>query len=286
MTAIAIPFTTRGRQRAQLARRLAALRIAAPPPPPHAARPKMLPAWAERRLTAAGIEPAERLFINAAALVAAPPLIALIAGWPLLAPIMAMGAAMALAAWVGWRGRRNLSAFVAALPFLLDSMMQMLRAGNSLQQALVKSAESSGPAIRRFLDPAIHRIIHGVGPADALLWAGDRIALAELRMLAAAVQINGRHGGSMAAVLANLAGILRHAAQVRRDLHSASAEVRFSGRVLMAMPLVIAAMMTAMNPAYLRFFTATQQGTRLAVIALALQLAGMMAMRRLMRLPF
>lgn len=275
------------RQRAGLARRLQPLLGAMPASVASPADEAMpLPGWAMPRLVRAGIEPRRQTLLLVAGGIVLIVLAALAAGRPLLAlGCLVLPPAM-FAVAVEWRGIRNLQAFVAGLPFLLDSILQLLRVGNSLQQALLKSVETSGPALRRFLDPAVHRIAHGAPVADALQWAGDRIALPELRMLAASVKINSRHGGSMAAILANFAQLLRQAAQVKRDLQAASAEVRFSGHVLMAMPLVIAAMMTSINPGYLRFFTTSAEGPRLAIIAIGLQLAGMAMMRWLMRLPF
>ncbi len=245
-----------------------------------------LPGWLRLRLVRAGIEADGRTLSIAAGVMVLLAVATGIADMPVIALLALVLPPLAALLAVEWRAARNLNAFVADLPFLLDSVLQLLRVGNSLQQALVKASESAGPAIGRFLLPSIHRIQHGVPVADSLNWAAERIALTELRMLAAGVKINGRYGGSMAAILANLAQLLRHAAGVRRDLKAATAEARFSGLVLMAMPIVITAMMAAINPAYVGFFMENAQGHRLAAIAAVLQLTGMVVMRRLMRLAF
>src|SRR3546814_4271405 len=86
--------------------------------------------------------------------------------------------------------------------------------------------------------------------------------------------------------LANLARLLRQATRVRRELKAATAETRFSGLVLGAMPLLLTAVLTTINPGYTHFFLDTPEGRRLAVIALGLQLTGMALMHRLMRLSF
>src|SRR3546814_6070938 len=81
----------------------------------------------------------------------------------------------------------------------------------------------------------------------------------------------------------NLARLLRQATRVRRELKAATAETRFSGLVLGAMPLLLTAVLTTINPGYTHFFLDTPEGRRLAVIALGLQLTGMALMHRLMR---
>jgi tight adherence protein B len=46
------------------------------------------------------------------------------------------------------------------------------------------------------------------------------------------------------------------------------------------------ALLMAANPAYIDFFLQDARGHRLAIIAVGLQLAGMLVMRRVMRLTF
>src|SRR3546814_15313752 len=75
-------------------------------------------------------------------------------------------------------------------------MQQLLRVGNSLHQAFTKAAAGASPATARFLFPAVHRVQHGMSLAESLGWAAERVEITELRMFAAAVSIDGRHGGS------------------------------------------------------------------------------------------
>src|SRR3546814_20328765 len=71
--------------------------------------------------------------------------------------------------------------------------------------------------------------------------------------------------GSIGSTLANLARLLRQATRVRRELKAATAETRFSGLVLGAMPLLLTAVLTTINPGYTHFFLDTPEGRRLAV---------------------
>src|SRR3546814_7056741 len=88
--------------------------------------------------------------------------------------------------------------------------------------------------------------------------------------------------GSIGSTLANLARLMRQATRGRRELKAATAETRFSGLVLGAMPLLLTAVLTTRNPGYTHFFLDTPEGRRLAVIALGLQLTGMALMHQLM----
>ncbi|MGO1074255.1 type II secretion system F family protein [Inquilinus sp. CA228] len=244
--------------------------------------PQFLRLW----LTRADIAPTPRS-LGAAALAIV--LVALIVNW-LAGPLAAALAAVTLtfAGIYGlWRlACRRLDAFIEGLPFFLDALRQLLVVGNSIQQGLLKAAENTSPAMQRYLQPMIRRVNNGAPIPESIEWLAQRLELAELYMLAAAVETNFRYGGRMSNVLANLIQILRDRARVERELKAATAEIRFSAIVLGLMPLLTAALIFLIKPSYVAFFIETEQGHRLAIIAAGLQLTGMVVMRRIMRLEF
>lgn len=197
-------------------------------------------------------------------------------------------AALLLAGIYGlWRlATQRLNAFIEALPFFLDALRQLLIAGNSMQQALLKGAENTGPGMQRYLQPMIRRINNGAPVPDSIRWLAGRLDVAELHMLATAVETNFRYGGRMSVVLANLVQILRDRARVGRELKAATAEIRFGAIVLGFMPFAAAAIIAMVELNYMLFFVETEQGMRLAAIALGLQIIGLVVMRRIMRLEF
>jgi tight adherence protein B len=244
--------------------------------------PQFLRLW----LTRADIAPTPRS-LGAAALAIV--LIAVTANWlagPLAAALTAV--ALAFAGIYGlWRlACRRLDAFIEGLPFFLDALRQLLVVGNSIQQGLLKAAENTSPAMQRYLQPMIRRINNGAPIPESIEWLAQRLELPELYMLAAAVETNFRYGGRMSNVLANLIQILRDRARVERELKAATAEIKFSVIVLGLMPLISAVLIFLIKPSYVTFFIETEQGHRLALIAIGLQLIGMVIMRRIMRLEF
>jgi tight adherence protein B len=98
--------------------------------------------------------------------------------------------------------------------------------------------------------------------------------------------MNMRYGGSINAVLNNLASILRERVRIARELKAATSEAKVSARVLIAMPLVAMLLLMASNPAYIDFFLSDGRGNKMAVIAIGLQAGGILVMRRVMRLVF
>ncbi|HEX7742680.1 MAG TPA: type II secretion system F family protein, partial [Sphingobium sp.] len=213
-------------------------------------------------------------------------LFALLLAGPIAALLLLLALPLLLFAWVRRRADKRIEALVDALPFTIDAVRQMQTVGASLSQALERSLDEAPEIVRGYLSPVARRLELGAPVGEAIQQVADRLRVPEMSMLAAAIRTNLRYGGSITAVLANLAGILRDRIRIKRDLKAATSEARVSGRVLVAMPLVAMALLMSMNPAYIDFFLHDPRGSRLAVIAIGLQGAGMLVMRRVMRLAF
>jgi tight adherence protein B len=181
---------------------------------------------------------------------------------------------------------RRLAAFVDGLPLYLDATRQLVMVGNSLQQAMVKGGDGCSPGVARHLAPLLRRVQYGAPPGDSVAWLAERLDIIELHMLAAAIQTNARFGGRISNVLANLTQILRDRARVERELRSATAETRMSALILGALPVIVAAFISVTNPSYIEFFLDDPQGHKLIGIAVGMEVAGVLVMRRIMRIDF
>lgn len=251
-----------------------------------AATPMLMPAFLAPLLARAQIE----LTARPVGLVAGVNLLAAVAALLAAGPAAALGVLL-LPALLGLlcaraRARRRVDALIEALPHYIDAVRQMNMVGNSLAQALERSLAEAPPIVRSYMAPVARRLELGAPAGEAIQMLADRLGIAEISMLAAAIRTNLRYGGSINTVLSNLSGILRARIRVKRELDAATAQARVSARVLIAMPVVALGLMVLMNPAYLDFFTGDHRGRRLAVIAVGFQGLGIVAMNRMMRLSF
>jgi tight adherence protein B len=253
---------------------------------PRHVRPFSLPAWLEPVLARAQIELTPRML---GTLVAVAGLV-FCAVLFLQGVLVALGAVLALAAgtvvYVRERARRRSEAFIDALPFFLDTMRQLLAVGNSLSQALLRAMASAPAPIEGYLGAAARRIELGAPLGDAVQQVADRLAIPELAMLAAAVRSNLRFGGPMAGIVGNLVNLIRERLRIKRELASATAEVRVSTRLMIAIPLALTAFMLLTIPSYSRFFINDPRGHVQAGVAVVMQGLGMVLMVRLQRLSF
>ncbi|MFB9051175.1 type II secretion system F family protein [Sphingobium indicum] len=270
------------RQRAAIDRRLGLAPTAAMPRPAVLAAPdRMAPLLAQAQIdvTARGLG-----MVGGGLLLIA--LFALLAAGPVAALAVVAGVPMALIGWVRRRAQRRVEALIEALPYYIDAVRQMQAVGNSLAQALDRALADAPAVVRSYIAPVARRLELGAPVADAMQVLAERLRVPEISMLAAAIRTNMRYGGSISAVLLNLANILRERIRIKRELKAAISEAKISGRVLIVMPLVAMAVLVAMNPDYIDFFLRDPRGHRLAAIALVLQGMGMLVMRRVMRLAF
>lgn len=180
----------------------------------------------------------------------------------------------------------RMAAFVEALPHYLDAIRQLLVVGNSFQQALVRATETAGGPVERYLASATRRVQNGAPVAEALAAAAERVEVAELHMLVTAVRTNMRFGGAIGPILSDLAAILRERKRVSRELKNATGETRISATIIAALPVVAVAIVAVLDFEYISFLWTQPEGVRFVVIALILQGAGLLVMRRVMRLDF
>jgi Flp pilus assembly protein TadB len=98
-----------------------------------------------------------------------------------------------------------------------------------------------------------------------------------------AVRIQQNTGGQLAELLHTLAGFMRAREEVHREVLVLSAEGRFSGWVLMALPLFVGATLALLAPSYLHPFFRGWGFVWLGFCAFLLSI-GYVIIRRLVRI--
>lgn len=278
-------FSARARDRVGLDRRLAA--IARPGAEPvRAVMAVTVPERIAPLLARAQVEltvPALQMILGVLLIVSL--LVLLIAG-PAAALLAIFGLPAAALSWLQARARKRVEALTDAMPLYLDGVRQLQAVGNSLSQAIERALADAPDAIRSYFAPAARKLAIGAPVAETMQQLADRLQIPELSMFAAAIRTNLRYGGSIATVLGNLANILRERVRIRRELAAATSETKVSSRVLIGMPLLCMVMLVAMNRAYIDFFISDPRGQKMSLVAIALEVMGIVVIRRMMRLAF
>lgn len=245
-----------------------------------------MPRFLRLLLARATLHPTRESVAMAASALCFAVVLAVWSGGPLLGLAVLFG--ILSVAFVALRllAERRVNAFVGELPVFLDALRQLLVIGNSFQQALSKATLNAGPAVQRYFRPVLRRVNNGAPVPDSIFWAAQRLDVAELHVLATAVETNFRYGGRMSVVLSNLIEVLRNRARVGRELRSATSETRTAMKVIVVLPMLVAVMVGLATPSYVTYFTASETGPWVGLGAVGLQLTGFLVMRRIMRMDF
>jgi tight adherence protein B len=234
------------------------------------------------------------------------------AGWPLRASEFlalqgvaaaagaAIGLGLFLSGWLGFllavigaatprlvlaqRVQRRGATFVAQLPDTLQLLSASLQAGYGLLQAIdTVTKEAPAPTSSEF-SRVLTEARLGMPLEQALESMAVRIGNEDFHWVVMAINIQRQVGGNLAQVLETTAGTLREREQLRRQVKVLSAEGRISAVILSLLPFLLAGYMAVVNPEYVGELFRHFIGKVMVAGALGLMVAGVLWMRKLVKI--
>jgi len=235
-----------------------------------AGREGYLPSTRERRRLAA---------LGTAAVVA---LGGFLAGLDAALPLAVVGPA--LAAWaIRSRRRRYRVAVDRSLPDVALAVADSLSAGNSLRASLPAAAASlDGPAAVELAKLGAELDL-GSSTAEAIDGWCRRMRSARVDAFAAALLSQRQSGGDLAGLLRRFAEGAAERDRAVEDARAATAQARFTGLLVVAMPSGGAVFAELLQPGFFEKLLSAPGAALLLGLAAALQLLGFFAIRRLAR---
>lgn len=150
--------------------------------------------------------------------------------------------------------------FTNQLPDALDYLARSMRAGNPFMASLkAASKEMPAPTGEEF-GITFDELNYGLDLEDALYNLGERTGNEEMHFFITAVLIQKSTGGNLADVLNRIAAVMRARATTYRDIRILAAEMRYSAKVLIALPFLVAGAMSITNPSYLKVLFENEAG--------------------------
>ena len=169
-------------------------------------------------------------------------------------PILGTAAAAAGAAvpliYVEARRRARREKLLAQLPNAFDLMARVIRAGQSVPQALQAIADTFEPPISAEFANCQKRQNLGLRPEVAFHEMAHRCDLLELRIFVMALLIQRQTGGNLSDVLERLATLVRERLRLRKRVRNLTAEGRLQGITLLVLPVVVFGAMMLINRPY------------------------------------
>ena len=178
----------------------------------------------------------------------------------------------------------RLRRFEEYFPEALDLISRAVRAGHGFTAGLKMAAEELedpvGPEFRKTFDEQNF----GLPLKDALANLSARVPLLDVRFFATAVLIQRETGGNLAEILENLANVVRERFKILRQVRVHSAHGRFTGWVLMALPVFLCIALSVINPEHMNLLFEESMGQKMLVAAIIMQLIGYLWIKRVIKI--
>jgi tight adherence protein B len=189
-----------------------------------------------------------------------------------------------IAAWAVSRGRSRYRRSVErALPEIASAVADSLSAGRSLRASLTAATASlDGPAAVELARLGAELEL-GAPTSEALAGLRRRLRSPRVDSFAGAVLSQQLAGGDLAGLLRRFAEGAAEQDRAAEDARSATAQARFTGLLVVAMPSGAALFAELVQPGFLGRMLASPPAAAMLAFAGALQLAGFAAIRRLAR---
>lgn len=209
---------------------------------------------------------------------------AVVGGWFLGGLSLALPLSVAGPVTMGWaigvRRRRYRRAVERSLPEVATAIADSLSAGRSLRASFPAAVGSlDGPAAIEMARLAAELDLGGATVAVVKGWR-QRMRSQEVDAFAMALLSQRLAGGDLAGLLRRFAAGAAERERVAEDARSATAQARFTGLLVVAMPTGGALFAELLQPGFLAGLVASPPAAVLLAVAAVLQVAGFLAIRR------
>ena len=179
---------------------------------------------------------------------------------------------------------RRFAKFEEQLPEALDIMTHALRSGYPFNETLLLVAAQMDDPIAAEFRTVFDELNYGVDTGVSLHRLLDRVPSLSLTAVVTTVLLQRETGGNLAEFFDNTCRLIRSRFRFHRRLVTLTAEARLSSWVLALVPFVLYAVMSALNPDYVKIMTQEPLGQKLILGGLALLIVGNFWIHKLMSL--
>jgi Flp pilus assembly protein TadB len=209
------------------------------------------------------------------------PGVALLALGPGPAPLFALGGPLAAGWAVSVRRTRYRRRVEAQLGAVATAVADGLAAGRPARSALAVAAQPlDGPAAAE-MSRVRADLELGVPTAKALTRLRARLDSAPVDSFCAAILTNHVAGGDLAGLLRRFAAAANERESIAREARGATAQARFTGLLVVAMPAGAGLLAELAHPGFLAATARSPAAVVMLAVAALLQVAGFLAIRRL-----
>jgi tight adherence protein B len=169
---------------------------------------------------------------------------------PLTGAVGAVVGAVAPLLYVQYKRNARLEKLRAQLPDAFDLMGRIIRAGQTISQALLAVSDEFPQPVSGEFAYCYEQQNLGLSSETAFRDLSRRTGLLEVKIFVLALLVQQQTGGNLAELLDKLAAIIRDRYRIRGKIKAVTAEGRMQGAVLLALPPAMFVIMLLLNHNY------------------------------------
>ena len=186
--------------------------------------------------------------------------------------------------YVGMSRGRRLKAFNDQLGDSINLLVNSLRAGYSVMQAMEAIAKEMGPPISVEFGRVVQEVQFGITLEQAMGHMLRRITSEDLDMLITAINVQREVGGNLAEVLDSISHTIRERVRIKGEMQSLTAQSRVSGYMVSLVPVILAVVIYLINEEFMSLLFTHQCGWMMIGVAVLGIILGFIIIGKMMQI--
>lgn len=201
-----------------------------------------------------------------------------------IGPVGVLAGTVPVMSWRSWnarRARKRREQLADQLAPALQLVVGHLRIGRNVMAALSEVADDTPAPLGELLRDVVSEVRLGAAVEEVLQDVAEREQDRHLGVVASAIGLQSRHGGSLVEILETVVETIEEEDRLRRDIRSLTADGRLSATVLLAMPPAMFVIVSLLSPGYTAPLFETSLGRTMSMAGLFLGFVGWRWLRSL-----
>ena len=204
---------------------------------------------------------------------------------PIVAILGAVAGYVVPGMYVGLMQSRRLNLFNDQLGDTINLLVNGLRSGYSIMQAMEAVARELPPPVSHEFDRVIKEVQLGLTMEQALQNMLRRVKSDDLDLVVTAINVQREVGGNLAEILEVISHTIRERVRIKGEIRVLTAQGMLTGYVITGLPIAITLLLYLLNRQYIsRLWTSGQCGWIMIVTGLILIVSGFLIIQKIVRI--
>ena len=181
---------------------------------------------------------------------------------------------------------KRLRAFIRAFPDTIDMMTSAIRAGHAFNQAMQLVGDEAPDPVGIEFKRTFEQYNLGLNLREALMNLAERVDSLDLRLFITAILLQRETGGNLTEILEKISYTIRERFKLIGQIKTYTAQGRMSAWIVGSLPMGFMAIITGLNPNYLKPLFEDKLGHVFIAVSAFLQIAGFFIIRKIVRIKY